>query len=152
MYKYFLKAIIVFFLFIGSLQVYSNQLPDTITNKGKTNMKEFYSRHHLSLSLGMGISLLNNSSFASYLRREIPYSNSDSIKSFNAGIEFFGGIEYMFSKNFAMKLDYSYYIRSLTYTFQAYTYDYSINIHQPYLMAYYVMQKNSFDLKFGAGA
>ena len=125
------------------------------TNKNsKSTFSATSNVHKVSFSLGMGLALLNNSSFNNYLRREIPYSTTDSIKSFNAGIEFFGGIEYVLSKNFSMKLDYSYAIRSATYSSPTFIsdYNYDIHVHQSYLMAYYLMPKASYDLKFGIGA
>jgi hypothetical protein len=127
--------------------------PDTNKNK-KSTFSATSNVHRFAFSVGMGISLLNNSSFTNYLRREIPYSSTDSIKSFTTGIEFFGGIEYVLSKNFSMKLDYSYAVRSATYSSPNFItdYNYDINMHQGYLMAYYLIPKPSFDLKFGIGA
>ncbi len=104
-------------------------------------------------SAGMGISLQDNSSFVDYLRNEIPYATSDSVKTFTTAIEFFGGIEYSFSKKFSLKLDYSYYLRSSNHTdIYGFTYNYDIIIHQPYLMGFYLMQNKSYDLKLGVGA
>jgi hypothetical protein len=105
-----------------------------------------------SVSAGMGINLINTPVFNDYLRDEIPFSNKDSIKSFSVGFEVFGGFEYNVSKNFSLKLDYSYFIRSITYNYSYFTYDYFYNIHQPYLMAYYVARKPAYRFKFGAGA
>lgn len=117
-------------------------------NDSKTVIK----LHRFSISAGMGLSIQNNSSFTNYLRQEIPYATSDSIKSFNTGIEFFGGIEYTVSKKFALKLDYSYFIRSVSYIFTYNNFDYNINIHQPYLFGFYLIRNKSYDLKFGLGA
>ena len=46
---------------------------------------------HVSLYTGMGINYGITPDFNDYLIAAIPYSTSDSIKSFNAGVEFFGG-------------------------------------------------------------
>lgn len=108
-------------------------------------------KHRLSFSAGMGLSLQDNSSFVDYLRREIPYSTADSVKTFATAIEFFGGIEYSLSRKFSLKLDYSYYLRSVYYRYTFNVFNYDIIIHQPYLMGYYLIQKRAFDLKFGGG-
>ncbi len=132
---------ILFVLWINSL--YSQTNNDT---------KPVIKIHRFSISAGMGLSIQNNSSFTNFLRQEIPYATSDSIKSFNTGIEFFGGIEYSVSKKFAVKLDYSYFIRSVSYIYTYNNFNYNINIHQPYLFGFYLIHKKSFDLKFGLGA
>ncbi|RPI19386.1 MAG: hypothetical protein EHM58_01860 [Ignavibacteriae bacterium] len=103
------------------------------------------------ISAGMGVSLTNTPSFNDYLKEFIPYSNKDSIKSFSVGFEIFTGMEYTVNKKFSIKLDYSYFMKSLSY-YLFYNYDYLLQVHQPYLMAYYVNRHTNFRFKFGAGA
>src|SRR5437762_14044231 len=66
----------------------------------------------VSISLGMGISYGTAPSFRSYLLEVLPLSK-DSVRTFNVGIEFFGGLEYELSKKFSIRLEYAYFIRSI---------------------------------------
>jgi hypothetical protein len=107
--------------------------------------KKFY------LSGGMGICYGNSPSFTDYLRKEIPYSDDDTINSYNTGVEFFICTEYLLHKNISVKLDYSYFIRSTQYTYQYYIFDFIINTHQPYLYVNYVMKERKYRISLGAG-
>ncbi|MCC7158688.1 MAG: hypothetical protein IT281_04030, partial [Ignavibacteria bacterium] len=109
-------------------------------------------KKQISLYAGMGVDYGITPDFNDYLVAAIPYSTGDSIRSFNAGIEFFGGFEYELSKTISAKLDYSYFIRSLSYTYSPAIFDYTINSHQPYLFVNYLIKKDHFVFKFGLGA
>lgn len=106
----------------------------------------------LSLSAGMGIGYGISPDFTDYLRDEIPYDNKDSIKAFQAGIEFFGAVEYELSQKISAKLDYSYFVRSATYYYSYFVFDYTITAHQPYLFVNYLIKKENYIFKFGLGA
>jgi opacity protein-like surface antigen len=104
------------------------------------------------VSAGMGVSYTNTPSFNNYLKDEVPFTNKDSIKDFSVGVEFFGGLEVQFSKQFSLKLDYSYFFKSLTYYVYGLTFDYFYSIHQPYIVAYYIFPGKNYEFKFGGGA
>jgi hypothetical protein len=107
-----------------------------------------------SFSAGMGLGYGAAPDFTDYLRQEIPYANSDSISSFNAGIEFFGAFECELTKNLSARLDYSYFIRSMRYEYFYFVYDYNITAHQPFLFINYRFLKGAgynFRLGFGLG-
>lgn len=106
----------------------------------------------ITFSAGMGIDYGATPDFTDYLKDEIPYSNKDSIRSFHAGIEFFGGLEYELSQKMSLKLDYSYFIRSLTYYYSFFVFDYTITSHQPYLFLNYLVKDQNYIFKFGLGA
>jgi hypothetical protein len=105
----------------------------------------------ITFSTGMGIDYGATPDFTDYLRDEIPYSNKDSINSFHAGIEFFGGIEYDLSQTISAKLDYSYYLRSINYSYSFFVFDYTIASHQPYLFINYLSKSDNYRFKFGLG-
>jgi hypothetical protein len=109
-------------------------------------------KKNITLSAGMGIDYGITPDFTNYLRDEIPFGNKDSIKSFQAGIEFFGGLEYELSQKASVKLDYSYFIRSLNYTYSFFVFDYTITSHQPYLFVNYLIKSENYAFKFGFGA
>jgi len=100
----------------------------------------------------MGVSMVNAQSLTNFLKEEVPFTNKDSISSFNVGLEVFGGVEVQYSRSFSLKLDYSYFFKSYTYTqVSYYTFDYFYQVHQPYLMAYYVVPGKHYSFKFGGG-
>lgn len=113
--------------------------------------KQQAKKKQISLYAGMGIDYGSTPVFNDYLVAEIPYSTGDSIKSFNSGIEFFGGFEYELSKTISARLDYSYFVRSLTYYYSPAVFDYTITGHQPYLFADYMLKYPNFEFKIGAG-
>lgn len=106
-------------------------------------------RKHLSFYAGMGINYGITPDFNDYLVASIPYSTSDSIKSFNAGVEFFGGLEYDLTSNISAGIDYSYYIRGLSYIYSPAVFDYTITNHQPYAFINYNFRKPKLHFKFG---
>jgi hypothetical protein len=138
---YIFCTAVIICLLISSSECYSQ----------KDSTKSVRFRKEISLSAGMGLSYGTSPSFTSYLREVLPLSK-DSVKSFKVGIEFFGGLEYQLSKKFSLRLEYSYFIRSISYTYSYYTFDYFINIHQPYLVANYLLKYKNFEFKLGAGA
>lgn len=144
-YKIFFRVFLLLFISLAiSMNAFSQE-----SNSPKAFTPP---KHRVTLYGGMGISILDNTSFNNYLRREIPFTNNDTVHNFNTGIEFFGGIEFGVSKNISIKLDYSYYMRSIGYVAPPFEYNYNIVMHQPYLIASYVISNKSYDLKFGLGA
>jgi hypothetical protein len=116
-----------------------------------TKLKKAAFKKTLSLSTGMGISMTATPSFTDFMRNDIPYLNKDSVRTFGVGLEFFAGVEYDLSKKLSLKIDYSYFIKSQTYNYSFFTYDYFHNTHQPYLMCYYTARGRGYQFKFGAG-
>jgi hypothetical protein len=105
----------------------------------------------ISVSAGMGIDYLSMPSYVEYLRSDIPGYNSDSIKTFSTGVEFFGTVEYGLSKNISASLDYSYFLKSNTYNYSYFVFDYTITAHQPGIMVYYNLIYPGVRFKIGAG-
>lgn len=128
-------------LFISIVNSYSQEIGD----------KPVSSKKRISLSIGMGLSLINTPSFNQYLKSEIPYTNKDSIKTFSIGVEFFGAAEYGVSRNLSVRLDYSYFIKSIRYQYSYFTYDYFYFIHQPAFNLFYLVNGKHYQLKFGGG-
>ena len=93
-----------------------------VNSQNKKTEKPFKKR--FSLSLGMGISMSTAPSFVDYVRNDLPIVNKDSIKSFGVGFEFFGAAEYDVSKEFSLKLDYSYFVKNLSVNYSYFTYNY----------------------------
>lgn len=100
----------------------------------------------------MGIDYGATPDFTNYLRNQIPYSNQDSIGYLHAGIEFFGGVERDISENISVKVDYSYFTRSVNYTYSFFVFDYTITGHQPFIFVNYLFRANQYRLKLGLGA
>jgi hypothetical protein len=106
-------------------------------------------KKHLSFYTGMGINFGITPDFNDYLIASIPYSTTDSIKSFNAGVEFLGGLEQDITSNISAGIDYSYYIRGLTYVYSPAVFDYTITNHEPYLFVNYNIRKPNLHFKIG---
>lgn len=121
-------------------------VPFSKLNKGK---------HYTSFAAGMGAAYGNNPSLTTFISYELPnYNNltdNQKLKNFRTGFEFFGNVERQFSKNLAVKLDYSYFIKSnkLDY-YPNNSYDYTN--HQIYLGLNYIIPGDYYFLKFGLGA
>jgi hypothetical protein len=112
-------------------------------------------KRYTSFALGMGAAYGNNSSLNTFIGYELPnyntLSDNQKLKDFRTAFEFFGNVERQVSKNLAVKLDYSYLIKSNKVSmFPNNTYDY--NNHQIVLTLNYVMPGEYHFLKFGAGA
>jgi hypothetical protein len=136
----FYKKIFIVLLLLFSITAVNSQ-----TNK--VNKQSKY-----SISAGMGFIYVNTPIFNDFLRSTIPFTNKDSVRNFTAAFEGFAGIEYNVNRKFSMRLDYSYFVRTLTYYFSYYTFDYFYNIHQPMLMGYYLISGTHYSFKLGAGA
>lgn len=107
---------------------------------------------NMLISFGMGINYGSTPSYTDYLRNVLSTGTGDTIKTFSAGVEFFGAFEYRFNKRVSAKLDYSYYLRSSHYTFTYYVFDYTIKSHQSYAMIFYNNVDKNFSFKLGGGA
>ena len=108
-----------------------------------------------SISFGMGVDYSNNPSLKKFIQYTIPQYNtlspSDQLSDFASGLEFFGGVERQISKNFSIKAEYSYFLKS--YNVSVFPlYDFSYVNQQPYLIFNYIIPHDFFYIKMGAGA
>jgi hypothetical protein len=136
------RAIIVLLLIFSANSIVYSQGSKIDSAKYK---KQVY------FSFGMGISMSTTPSLNDYLIHYIPFNTKDSVKTFSVGLEFFGGVEMQFSRRFSLKLDYSYFFKGNTYNYPPFIYDISFQIHQPVLMAFYIIPGKGFQLKLGGG-
>lgn len=100
---------------------------------------------------GMGVDYGVTEEFNQYLIASIPYSTTDTIKQFNAGVNFFGGIERDLTPVISAAVEYAYYIRSFEYIYSPAVFDYTILNHQPYLLLRVNYRKLKYNMKFSAG-
>ena len=142
-----IAAAILLMLFGSILQAQDGgTIPFSKQNKGG---------YYTSFAAGMGAAYGNNSSLNTFISYELPnYNNlteNQKLKDFRTGFEFFGNIERQFAKPLAVKLDYSYFIKSNK--LDAYpnnSYDYTN--HQITLGLNYIIPGDYYFLKFGLGA
>ena len=131
----------------GILHAQNNTPPESFKNLNKKN-------RYTSFYFGMGASVGNNSSLIDYISGDIPFYNtiatSEQLSNFSEGLEFFGGAEFQLSKNFSIKPQYSYFIKSFSVS-QFSAYDYSYYNHQPYIIFNYVAPQDYSFFKVGAG-
>ena len=118
------------------------QIPDTMVNKHK---------QHLYLYAGMGLGYTSTPSYNNYIRNTVYNGLYDSVKSFSAGLEVFGGVEYEISKIFSIGLDYSYFTKSKTYDVFYSAEDFFFYLHQPYIIGKYIFAEKNYSFRIGAG-
>jgi hypothetical protein len=103
----------------------------------------------------MGLNYCSNPSLKNFIEYEVEnyayLSPQQKLTDLYTGVEFFGGVEHQFGRDFSLKLDYSYFIKS--YNVQAFPqYDFSYFNHQVYAMGYYVIPQEYSFIKVGGGA
>lgn len=109
---------------------------------------------YTAFSFGMGASYGNNTSLKNFIQYEIPGYNTltrdEQLSDYYTGLEFFGGVEKQIAKNFSVKAEYSYFIKS--YNVQLFPqYDFSYYSHQPGLTVFYIFPQEYTFIKIGVG-
>ena len=104
-----------------------------------------------SLRAGLGIEFKNISSFYDYINQNFAPSNSQ-LKNFNSAINFSFEIDKSIADNFDLGVEMAYDLFSYNYQFNLGRYDVSVNNFMPSVLAYYVINGNGYQFKFGGGA
>lgn len=113
---------------------------------------------YYSFSFGMGANYGNNSSLVSFIGSELPFYNTlsinDVLSNFSAGFEAFAGAEFQIKKSLSLKVEYSYFSKSINSNARPeyQNYDFTYISHQPYLTAFYIIPQEYSYIKFGFGA
>ncbi|MBS1517045.1 MAG: hypothetical protein JSS91_03070 [Bacteroidetes bacterium] len=111
-------------------------------------------RFFTSFSFGMGVSYSDNSSLLNFIETDVDgYSqipNDQKLSSFSSGILFFGSAERQVHKNFSVKGEYSYFIKSIDIPSNQ-NYQYSYYSHQMILNVNYLIPQKYSYFKFGLG-
>jgi hypothetical protein len=118
------------------------QIPDSLQKK---HVK------HLLIYAGIGLGYTTTPSLNDYIRNQISGGVYDSVRSFSAGLEIFGGVDYEFSKKFSIRFDYSYFFKSRTYYVLYFTYDYFYFVHQPFIYVNYIIAGDKYNIRMGVG-
>lgn len=137
---YFCASLIIVAILFSSGKAYSQ---DSLKHTGN---------RHLFAYGGMGLGYTTTPKFNDFVRNEVFSGLHDSVKSFSVGLEIFGGVEYELTKSFSLRFDYSYFFKSKTYYVSFFIFDYYYFIHQPFIMAQYNINHNSYRFDFSAGA
>lgn len=148
-------------ILIQVLIIILSLLLNTVYSQDKEKVIPFEKQNkntkYKSFSGGMRLSYGNNPSLLRYVQYELPdyyrVPESQQISDFNVGYEFFGGFEYQITKNFSLKADYSYFVKSVNSSAPQYSmYDFTYYDHNILLTGFYLIPGEYFYLKFGAGA
>lgn len=128
----------------------STAADSTTVSFQKQNKKSNY----ISISFGMGLNYCNNPSLVNFIGLDVPdytyIPNNEKVSDYSTAIEFFGGVEFQLKKNFSVKPEYSYLIKSFRIPSNV-NYEYDYNSNQPMVIFNYIFsQKNSY-IKFGLG-
>lgn len=151
MIKHSLTAGSVFFALLFLLSETGFSQEGTTVSFAKRNKL----KHYTSFALGMGAAYGNNKSLNTFIGYELPgYNNvadSRKLKDFKTGFEFFGIVERQVASKIALKLDYSYFLKSNKVDdYPNQSFDYSN--HQILLGANYLIPGEYHFLKFGISA
>ena len=127
-------------------------------NADSTNVsfaKQNFKHKYISFSFGMGANYGNNTSLKNFIEKELPtYSTlteNDKLSDFFTGLDFFAGAEKQISKNFSVKVEYSYFLKS--YNVKAIpNYDFTYTNHNPILSLFYVFPQDYSFIKFDIGS
>ncbi len=101
---------------------------------------------------GMGISFLSNPSLTDYINQNFASSSQDQLGNFNSAVNFSLEGDYYFNNTFQMGLEVAYLLNSYTYPAITGKYEFDYNIIMPSVTAYYVLQGEGYNFKFGGGA
>jgi len=148
--KYFNK-ILIFLVFLILVLSELAKADSTNVSFRKLNKDKKYT----SVSFGMGALYCNNSNLKKYIELEIPIYNTltreQQLSEFYTGLEFFGGIERQIHRNFSVKAEYSFFVKS--YNVSAFpAYDFSYTSHLPGISFFYIIPQEFSYIKIGAGA
>ena len=113
---------------------------------------------YISFSFGMGVNYGDNSSLVNFVGYELPFYNTlspaDKLSNFSAGFEGFAGVEFQIKKSYSIKVEYSYFSKSISLTSLAQYQNYEFNYvsHQPFITAFYIIPQEYSYIKLGFGA
>jgi len=105
-----------------------------------------YSQFDLSASMGLDFKTMP--SFREYVNINFASANNQ-ISSFKSSVSFSTEVDYKFSKNFVIGLEYNLQLDSYNGTVG--NYELSYGMHRPSLVAYYLIPGNGFQFKLGGG-
>jgi hypothetical protein len=146
-FKFTFLSFAIFFYLCGNLLFAGDTTRVSFMVQNKNHL-------YTSFSFGMGVDYSNNPSLKKYIQYTIPnystFSPQDQLSDFTAGLEFFAGVEKQIARNFSLKAEYSYFIKSYNVAI-APNYDFSYKNHQPFLIANYIFPNEYFYIKAGAG-
>lgn len=102
------------------------------------------------VSAGMGLNFVNSPNFNEYINTNFAPPGS-RLNDFNSAIEFYGELDYAIKNNFSLAIDYSNLIFSYNTASYVGYYEISYTHFKPSLLAYYNINGNGYQFKFGAG-
>ncbi len=102
----------------------------------------------VEVSAGMGLSYFFDADLRDYVNE---FTSSNSMKTFNSQVEFFGEIDLPIKGVFEWGIEYAYSIYSFHENFGYSLYDLILNNHKPSVVFYYVIKGKGYRFKFGGG-
>ncbi|MBT8378358.1 MAG: hypothetical protein KJN64_03940 [Ignavibacteria bacterium] len=104
----------------------------------------------VELKGSMGINFLSIPSLQDYINQNFAPSNSQ-LATFNSAVIFAGEIGTFVNNNFEVSLEVPYQIYSYTENIGLGQYELAYNLIPPSVLAYYVINGNGYNFKFGGG-
>ncbi len=118
----------------------------------QTHMKTTLSERENSLAFfgGMGVHMVSAPDIVGYINTITP--SSQRVDDFGAAVNFFGGAEFPFNKEWGIKIEHSYLFKSYTVPGNlGGTYDLYYSVQAPSLMIQKVITGKGYYVKLGAG-
>lgn len=103
-----------------------------------------------SIRASMGIDFANTPSLNDYVNQNFPV-NGNPINDFNAAVNFSAEYDYSFTGTFQGGLELGYLLNSYTFSNELGKYELDYNIITPNFLAYYVLNGEGYNFKFGGG-
>ncbi len=149
------KIIYGFITITVSTLLFSSQIIAQDSKKKISFRNQNKISNYFSFSAGMGILYSNNPSLTKYIELDVPnytfIPNEQKVSPFTTGIQFFGGVEVQLAKEFSIKSEYSYLIKSIDISTNV-NYQYFYFTHQPMILFNYIFLQDYSYIKFGIGA
>lgn len=137
-----------------SLSVFTNKISKASDSTVVSFQKQNKNSNYISISFGMGLNYCNNPSLVKFIGLDVPnydyIPNDEKVSDFSTAIEFFGGVEFQITKDFSVKPEYSYLIKSFRIPSNT-SYEYDYNSNQPLVMFNYIFSQQNSYIKFGLG-
>lgn len=150
--KVFFKS--YFFIAVAFQIFFSGNILNAADSTAVSFQKQNAKKNFISISFGMGVNYCNNPSLVNFIGDDVPnyeyIPNNEKVSDYSSAIQFFGAVEFQIKKNFSVKPEYSYQIKSISVASNS-NYQYNYTANQPMLMLNYIFaQKHSY-IKMGIG-
>lgn len=143
-----------FFAVLAAAVILSANAANAQTVKHRSFAEQNLNRHYTSIAFGMGVNYVKNKSLDDYIGYELPNYNflNDNLKlsEFRSGFDFFISAERQIHRNFSLKAEYSYFLKSNKSDYYA-EYSFNSSAHRLFASVNYLFPMEYAYFKLGIG-